>query len=211
MDIARRIQQLRRESGLSQEELAEIAGVSRQAVSKWESGQSLPEIDRIIVLSDCFGVTTDYIIKGTEQAVQQAEASGADAKVFVIVATVLNLIGLLVACAVWYERQMSMAIVIGVIFMALGCMVYGIGMLGARPDTKAHAARLFWQINIWLLAFLPLSFVYGILTGHGATPYPLMGGSAVSYGLFWLAYIGVCLAAVMSQVRRQGAKRPPTT
>lgn len=66
MEIAERIQSLRKSKGLSQEELADKIGVSRQAVSKWESAQSTPDIDKIILISEYFEVTTDYIIKGTE-------------------------------------------------------------------------------------------------------------------------------------------------
>lgn len=61
-----RINLLRKKMGLSQEELANKIGVSRQAVSKWESGQSMPDLDKIIALSDLFGVSTDYILKGTD-------------------------------------------------------------------------------------------------------------------------------------------------
>ena len=66
MNIADRIQYLRKQKGLSQEELADKIGVSRQAVSKWESEQSTPDLDNIIVMSDLFEVTTDYILKGIE-------------------------------------------------------------------------------------------------------------------------------------------------
>ena len=66
MNIADRIQYLRKQRGLSQEELADKIGVSRQAVSKWESEQSTPDLDKIIVMSDLFEVTTDYILKGIE-------------------------------------------------------------------------------------------------------------------------------------------------
>ena len=66
MNIADRIQYLRKQKGLSQEELADKMGVSRQAVSKWESEQSMPDLDKIIVMSDLFEVTTDYILKGIE-------------------------------------------------------------------------------------------------------------------------------------------------
>lgn len=66
MNIADRIQYLRKTKGLSQEELAEKVGVSRQAVSKWESEQSIPDIDKVIIMSEFFDVTTDYILKGIE-------------------------------------------------------------------------------------------------------------------------------------------------
>ena len=66
MNIADRIQYLRKQNGLSQEELADKISVSRQAVSKWESEQSTPDLDKIIVMSNLFEVTTDYILKGIE-------------------------------------------------------------------------------------------------------------------------------------------------
>ena len=66
MNIADRIQYLRKQNGYTQEELADKIGVSRQAVSKWESEQSTPDIEKIIVMSDLFEVTTDYILKGIE-------------------------------------------------------------------------------------------------------------------------------------------------
>jgi transcriptional regulator with XRE-family HTH domain len=61
-----KLQRLRKEQGLSQETLAETLGVSRQAVSKWESGQSWPETDKLIALSELFGTSLDSLVKDTE-------------------------------------------------------------------------------------------------------------------------------------------------
>lgn len=66
MSIADRILTLRKSKGMSQEQLAEAVGVSRQAVSKWESEQASPDPEKIVILSEIFGVTTDYLLKGTE-------------------------------------------------------------------------------------------------------------------------------------------------
>ena len=63
MTIADKIISLRKRNGWSQEELAEQMNVSRQSVSKWESGQSIPDINKILELSRIFGVTTDYLLK----------------------------------------------------------------------------------------------------------------------------------------------------
>lgn len=63
MILADKIIDLRKKSGLSQEELAEKMGVSRQSVSKWESAQSIPDLNKILVLSEIFGVSTDYLLK----------------------------------------------------------------------------------------------------------------------------------------------------
>lgn len=63
MILADKIIKLRKLNGWSQEELAEHMGVSRQAVSKWESAQSVPDLDKVLKLSNIFGVTTDYLLK----------------------------------------------------------------------------------------------------------------------------------------------------
>ena len=66
MKVADRIQNLRKIKGISQEQLAEAIGVSRQAVSKWESEQSTPDLEKIVLMSNFFDVTTDYLLKGIE-------------------------------------------------------------------------------------------------------------------------------------------------
>lgn len=63
MILADKIIDLRKKSGMSQEELAEKVNVSRQAVSKWEGAQSVPDLDKILILSEIFGVSTDYLLK----------------------------------------------------------------------------------------------------------------------------------------------------
>ena len=67
MTIAEKIAALRKGKGWSQEELAERLGVSRQSVSKWESGASIPDINRILELSRIFDVTTDYLLKDEQK------------------------------------------------------------------------------------------------------------------------------------------------
>ena len=54
---------LRKKCGWSQEELADQLGISRQSVSKWESGMSIPDLEKIVKMSALFGVSTDYLLK----------------------------------------------------------------------------------------------------------------------------------------------------
>lgn len=63
MIFADKLIHLRKRSGWSQEELAEQLKVTRQSVSKWEGGQSIPDLDRLLALSQLFGVSTDYLLK----------------------------------------------------------------------------------------------------------------------------------------------------
>lgn len=64
MHIGERLLKLRKQKGLSQEEIANIIGVSRQTISKWETGESNPDFDKIIPLCDLYNITTDELIRG---------------------------------------------------------------------------------------------------------------------------------------------------
>lgn len=66
MEFHENLIQLRKKENLSQEQLADKLGVTRQAISKWESGQTKPEADKILLLSDIFHVSTDQLLKGVE-------------------------------------------------------------------------------------------------------------------------------------------------
>lgn len=63
MEFYEKLQILRRESGLSQENLAELLHVSRQAISKWESGRTLPEVEKLLAISERFSVPLDFLLK----------------------------------------------------------------------------------------------------------------------------------------------------
>jgi len=71
LNIGIKIQEYRVKNGFSQEMLAENLGVSRQSISKWELGQSLPEIDKIITMSKLFCVTTDDLLSINNKIVQK--------------------------------------------------------------------------------------------------------------------------------------------
>lgn len=67
MKFEEKIQSIRRERGLSQEELAESLGISRQAVAKWEQGLSMPDVDNLIALSKLLRVSIDKLLKPEEE------------------------------------------------------------------------------------------------------------------------------------------------
>ena len=73
--LSERIYTLRRRNGLSQEQLAEKIGVSRQVISKWESGASTPGLENLTALSKCFGVTLDELTTGKPHAPETTEGA----------------------------------------------------------------------------------------------------------------------------------------
>ena len=68
MKLHEKIYLLRKQHNLSQEALSEKLGVSRQSVSKWETGEATPEVSKLLSLSELFGVTTDYLLKDDAEA-----------------------------------------------------------------------------------------------------------------------------------------------
>jgi transcriptional regulator with XRE-family HTH domain len=185
MNIAERIQNLRKTKGISQEELANEVGVSRQAVSKWESGQSTPDIEKIIIMSDYFEVTTDYLIKGIVSKKEELEKK-LDAGIFSIVGTAFNFIGLIISIMTWHEKQVASSVAVGLIIMAIGCLSFAVGQVIGADETKVKAKKIYWLINLWLLVFIPLSLVYNMLDGFFGgyigliAPYPLLGNSFIT-------------------------------
>lgn len=218
MNLADRIQYLRKKKGISQEELADQMLISRQAVSKWESGQSAPDLEKIVMLSDYFEVTTDYLLKGVEPRVEaiscevlqedrkeditvKQAGKEVDAMLFTVSGTATNIIGLITAITVWIEEQVPNAVGIGLIFMAVGCVLFSIGQISCAKDTRAKAAKYFALINVWVLAFIPWSCCFNVAAGlyggywGGIAPVPLLSNSLGFYAAGWLVYIAGCAVA----------------
>lgn len=207
MNIADRIQNLRKSKGYSQEELADKMGISRQSISKWESEQSSPDIDKIILMSEIFGVTTDYLLKGIEPVAEETK-SKVDARIFAIVGTAFNFIGLIASITIWLEIQKAVAVAIGLILMAMGIMIFVVGQVSGT--NKKVASLYFGIINIWFLSLIPVSCIFnaaqGIIGGYWwtLTPIPQIGNSIGLYGLCWLLYIviGVVVDFVYIKFRK---------
>lgn len=71
MNLGQSIYRLRTQQHLSQSELADALGVSRQSVSKWESGSAVPDLDKLIRLSHIFGVSLDQLVQGASAVESQ--------------------------------------------------------------------------------------------------------------------------------------------
>ena len=76
MTFSEKLMELRRRSGMSQEQLADRLGVTRQSVSKWESGTAMPELVKLISLSELFDVSVDYLVKDRLDSPEEAERGG---------------------------------------------------------------------------------------------------------------------------------------
>lgn len=124
MILADKIIELRKKQGWSQEELAEMVNVSRQSVSKWEGAQSIPEMDKIIKLSEIFSVSTDFLLK-EDIELEKPSVSSTDSKVRTVSLEQANKY-------IDITEQNSKSISLGVFL----CIIAPIGLLLAEPLAK---------------------------------------------------------------------------
>lgn len=149
MNFGIKLQLLRKEKRMSQEALAEQLGVSRQAVSKWECGDGYPEMDKLIMISDLFNVSLDYLMKNNEGNEEITDALGEDC---VVLSTVelqdflrfKERFGLIISLAVasiissvsigsLFDSNLSYAIMMLIIAIAIGTIVV-IGIISGNYE-----------------------------------------------------------------------------
>lgn len=89
MKLEEKLRLLRKQNGLSQEQLADKLGIARQTISKWETGQAVPELNGLILLSDLYGITIDRIVK-EDDACSLAPDQGTDIDISKIVSFLIR-------------------------------------------------------------------------------------------------------------------------
>ncbi|SNS72701.1 Transcriptional regulator, contains XRE-family HTH domain [Anaerovirgula multivorans] len=170
MTLGERIQICRKSKSLSQEEMASVLGVSRQAISKWECNASIPDIDKIIALSNFFNVSTDYLLKdeyANENEVLSTETKKRSGNIPIAISTAIIAIGLIIALAMandgtlfFYWQFSSAALGIGI--QIIGICVFEVLYFSKLFEMKRQ--YLFWSINIWLLSVMPIILSSGVLS-----------------------------------------------
>ena len=180
MILADKIIDLRKKAGWSQEELAEKLGVSRQSVSKWEGAQSIPDMNKILQLSELFGVSTDYLLKDSMEApeivpAQDEEGEGAafvsmeEANAFII-----------------YKQDSAPKIALGVLLCILSpitlILLGGAQESGRLALTEMQAAMIGLMVLLLMVAGAVLLFV---LTGMRGNKYEYLERNALdtAYGV----------------------------
>lgn len=173
MTLGEKIVDLRKKRGLSQEELAITLGVSRQAVSKWEVGDAMPDTDKVVALAEFFGATTDFLLRDIEPAQDpksgtDAHMSPAQARAGAPLLLCMTLGGS--ACGLFllfygrFYAATDIPTVIGIILQICAvALAMGFGLyLKNSIDAEQGSAfiRAFWRVDIWLVALLPMRMIY---------------------------------------------------
>lgn len=168
MNMADRIQSLRKSKGVSQEELAHYIGVSRQAVSKWESEQSGPDLENIIAISEYFQVTTDYLLKGIEAVAEEKSDSAVGSRVLYAASTALVYLGLLIGIGGWLAEQTLEPVFGSMCAQVVGLAAYFIG----KALSKEQASFWVQWLNLVGLTCMPSALVSFLL--FQAMPRPFL-------------------------------------
>lgn len=171
MSLSEKILSLRTQLGLSQEELAEKLAVSRQSVSKWETGQSVPDLDKLIKLADLFGISVDELVREGEWP-QPPEPPKAPEPQVVYVKEKRSLTGTQTAgvCLELIGLALDLMGLVGagilLVFVGTALIVLGLPLLLA----KKHPWLIFgWLVvGLSLLIFNPYTMAY--------MPWGLLGG-----------------------------------
>lgn len=195
MNLSDRIQYLRKVRGISQEGLADQLGVSRQAVSKWESEQSMPDLDKIISMSDYFEVTTDYLLKGVEPVVQKEEEQSIKHRRIasnICYQLSLGFVGLGIILSIILADFLKISILLTpvLIVQGVGLLVWGTGrnLSEVRPSFQVKLALILFLI------FVPLGFLSNVLFPLGKIfPYPTSLAASLTFVTFYLI-LGVCIS-----------------
>ena len=200
MNLSDRIQYLRKVRGISQEGLADQLGVSRQAVSKWESEQSMPDLDKIISMSDYFEVTTDYLLKGVEPVVQKEEEQSIKHRRIasnICYQLSLGFIGLGIILSIILADFLKISILLTpvLIVQGVGLLVWGMGrnLSEVRPSFQVKLALILF------LLFVPLGFLSNVLFPLGKIfPYPTSLAASLTFVTFYLI-LGVCISLFLKK------------
>lgn len=181
MTLGLKIQDLRKKAQLTQDELAEILGVSRQALSKWENGSSIPDIDKVILISESFSVTTDYLLKDspTQQGCHEDEKKiqsmfQMNPKSLIISLSIIVFIGLIISITMQYSSNRFnwtfKDAALGTIIQLIGIGLFTVFHINLKYDKTS--LLWFWLINIWFITLIPYVLLSGFTSNVLLTMFP---------------------------------------
>jgi transcriptional regulator with XRE-family HTH domain len=194
MTFGKKLQLLRKQKGLSQEQLASQIAVSRQAVSKWELESSSPDIDTVVQLSKLFGVTTDYLLNDDlknyeDLPVVKEKYVNAEMqeKTPFVIGIGMIFIGLLVSFVSWRTYQTEVSVTSGIIVQTLGIVAYEVMKNKYSIPEKQKTNRIFYAVSSWLIFPFFALFISQMVFGIYPKPYSHWMSLVVSATIYFLS------------------------
>ena len=176
MKFSEKLIALRKQKGWSQEELAEKLDVSRQSISKWESGQSLPESERIVQIAQVFGVTTDHLLIDEQMPAPSTGPSGPEG------ARPVKRVSLQEAEEYMRSRgRTSVFIAVGVLLCIVGVIPLLLLSVATEGDSPVLSEAIAAFVGLAaLLTFVAVAVVLFLLCEFRNRPYAFLEKGAFS-------------------------------
>ena len=195
MKISERLYNLRKDKNLSQEELANVLGVSRQTISKWETGESTPDFDKIIPLCDFYGITSDELISGKKDIVE----AGKEEKKTILARNIaisvglyiMSLVAIILFSTLYNEPIVGVSLFFTIIAIATGLIVYSTIKYSTKKEKEERTEKEEKKNTI-------SKQVCNIVGLIGVILYLIISFKTKAWGITWIIFIivGLCNAVI---------------
>ena len=193
MTIGERLLKLRKEKNMSQEDLANVLDVSRQTVSKWETGESMPDFNKICPLCEYFGITTDELITGNKNIVEaqkeNKKAKFAKNLAIAVALYIMSIVAIIISSTIFDQPIVGVSIFFIIIAIATGMIIYSSIIYGKNESEVKEKEKKKNEVS---------KAVTDIIDLIGVVVYFLVSFSTGAWHITWIIFliIGVCNSIV---------------
>lgn len=189
MAIGNRLYNLRKEKNISQEELANALDVSRQTISKWETGESTPDFNKICPLCDYFGITSDELLSGKQNIVEakkeDKKAKFARNLAISVGLYIFSLVAIILLSALFDQPIIGVSIFFTIIAVATGIIIYSSIVYGKSEKEKVKESKE--PKNVVLKGITEIISIAGVIT------YLLVSFLTGAWHITWIIFIAIGL------------------
>ena len=189
MAIGNRLYNLRKEKNISQEELANALDVSRQTISKWETGESTPDFNKICPLCEYFGITSDELLSGKQKII---EAKKEDKKTkfarnlaISVGLYILSLVAIILLSALFDQPIIGVSLFFTIIAIATGIIIYSSIVYGKTEKEKVKEAKE--PRNVVVKGITEIIGIAGVIV------YLLVSFLTGAWHITWIIFIAIGL------------------
>ena len=191
MTIGDRLLKLRKEKNLSQEDLANILDVSRQTVSKWETGESMPDFNKICPLCEYFGITSDELITGKQNIIEARKENKKEKFARNIAVAVglyiLSLVAIILFSTTFNNPEIGVCIFFGICAVATGLIIYSSILYSKDKEQKEVTKEEKKEVTV-------IKQICEIIDIIGIVVYFLVSFGTGAWHITWIIFlvIGLC-------------------
>ena len=189
MAIGNRLYNLRKEKNISQEELANALDVSRQTISKWETGESTPDFNKICPLCEYFGITSDELLSGKQNIIEakkeDKKAKFARNLAISVGLYIFSLVTIILCSALFDQPIIGVSLFFTIIAVATGLIIYSSIVYGKSEKEKVKEEKE--PKNVMVKGITEIISIAGVIT------YLLVSFLTGAWHITWIIFIAIAL------------------